>query len=69
MYYINFLTSYTVSSIFCAFIDFYKPEQRVKEDRNKYETINEYFRMIPTVGLNLLLAYPVLKLLSYILIV
>lgn len=60
IYYFTFLSTYSLSSVICATVDYFFPSLRV--DRiSKEVVIKNYKKMIPLVCSNLLLAYPVFK--------
>ena len=48
----------------CAFIDFYKPELRYTTKKNE-DILGDYKKMIPVVGKNLMISFPVFSLCEY----
>ena len=60
MYYLVFLSTFSLTSLACAAVNYYFPHYRVKEEEDRIIT-GDYLKMLPTVSLNLLLAYPAFK--------
>lgn len=61
MFYLTFLSSFSLSSLACSIVDYFYPQQRIKIEEKRV-IIGDYLKMIPLVSFNLLIAYPVFKL-------
>ena len=60
MFYLSFLSSFSLSSLACGIVDYFYPQHRVKPVENRI-IIGDYLKMLPLVSFNLLIAYPVFK--------
>jgi sterol desaturase/sphingolipid hydroxylase (fatty acid hydroxylase superfamily) len=57
MFYYDFLSTFSISSIVCFLTDIFRPDLRVKEESRK-EILKFYIQMIPAIEMNLIVAMP-----------
>ena len=57
MFYYDFLSTFSISSIVCFFTDMFRPDLRVKEESRK-DILKSYIQMIPAIEMNWIVAMP-----------